>query len=59
MPNADYIIPVQIERQIYNCYVLLRPGVHEFLRAVGQVFEVVIFTASVANVRPSLVFASP
>lgn len=47
--NADYIIPVQIEGNIHNVYVLKRPGVDEFIRRVSQYYEVVIYTASLGK----------
>ena len=33
-------------------YVLKRPGCDEFLRVVGELFEVVLFTASLSKVLP-------
>ncbi|ORX95369.1 NIF-domain-containing protein [Basidiobolus meristosporus CBS 931.73] len=47
--NADFIVPVNIEGQIHKVYVLKRPGVDEFLRQVGLLFEVVVFTASLSK----------
>lgn len=47
--NADFVVPVEIEGQVHNVYVLKRPGVDEFMRRVGEVFEVVIFTASLSK----------
>ncbi|ORX41784.1 NIF-domain-containing protein [Piromyces finnis] len=47
--QPDYVIPVQIENQVHNVYVLKRPGVDEFLRAMGEIYEIVIFTASVGK----------
>lgn len=45
--TADFVIPVEIDNQIQHVYVIKRPGVDEFLKMVGQLFEVVVFTASV------------
>lgn len=47
--RADFIIPVQIDSQNHNVYVIKRPGVDEFMRRVGELFEVVVFTASVSK----------
>ncbi|EGW31227.1 uncharacterized protein SPAPADRAFT_61804 [Spathaspora passalidarum NRRL Y-27907] len=47
--SADFVIPVEIDNQIHHVYVIKRPGVDEFLQKVGQWFEVVVFTASVAK----------
>ena len=47
--TADFVIPVEIDNQVHHVYVIKRPGVDEFLRKVGQWYEVVIFTASVSK----------
>lgn len=47
--HSDFVIPVEIENQIHNVYVIKRPGVDEFLRRCGELFEIVIFTASVSR----------
>lgn len=49
LKGADFVLPVDIDDQIHNVYVMKRPGVDEFLKKVGSLFEVVIFTASVAR----------
>lgn len=47
--NADFVISIELENVIHRVYVLKRPGVDAFLKAVGQKFEVVVFTASLAK----------
>lgn len=47
--NADFVIPVEIEGMWHDVYVVKRPGVDEFLERVAQLYEVVVFTASVAK----------
>lgn len=47
--QADFVIPVDIDNQLHNVYVIKRPGVDEFLKRVGQIYEVVVFTASVSR----------
>eukprot|EP00898_Chlorokybus_atmophyticus_P004572 jgi/Chlat1/5115/Chrsp33S08966 len=47
--NADYIIPVEIDGKITDVYVLKRPWVDDFMRAVGDRYEVVVYTASLAK----------
>lgn len=47
--NADFVIPVEIEGTVHEVYVAKRPGVDEFLKRVNQLYEVVVFTASVAK----------
>lgn len=51
LPSADYIVPVEIESQTHNVYVIKRPGVDHFLKEMGKYYEVVIFTASLSKVR--------
>lgn len=48
--QADFTIPVEIEGQIHNVYVIKRPGVDQFMKRVGELYEVVVFTASVSKV---------
>ncbi|KAI5476806.1 protein phosphatase [Pseudohyphozyma bogoriensis] len=45
---ADFVIPVMIENQSHVVYVLKRPGVDDFLKAMGLLYEIVIFTASLS-----------
>ncbi|KAG7471924.1 hypothetical protein MATL_G00103190 [Megalops atlanticus] len=47
--NADFIVPVEIEGTTHQVYVLKRPHVDEFLRRMGELFECVLFTASLAK----------
>ncbi|RXN26888.1 carboxy-terminal domain RNA polymerase II polypeptide A small phosphatase 2-like isoform X1 [Labeo rohita] len=48
--NADFIVPVEIEGTTHQVYVLKRPYVDEFLQRMGELFECVLFTASLAKV---------
>ena len=41
----------EIEGQYHNVYVIKRPGVDQFMKRVGELYEVVVFTASVSKVR--------
>lgn len=47
--DPDFIIPVEIEGRIVDVYVLKRPLMDEFLAAVGNIYEVVVFTASLSK----------
>ncbi|CDO94941.1 unnamed protein product [Kluyveromyces dobzhanskii CBS 2104] len=47
--TADFVIPVEIDNQVHNVYVIKRPGVDEFLTRVSEIYEVVVFTASVSR----------
>uniref|UniRef100_A0A915CE81 Mitochondrial import inner membrane translocase subunit TIM50 n=1 Tax=Parascaris univalens TaxID=6257 RepID=A0A915CE81_PARUN len=48
--NADFVIPVEIDNVTHQVYVLKRPFVDEFLERIGDKFECVLFTASLAKV---------
>ncbi|KAL4822031.1 hypothetical protein BDW67DRAFT_6664 [Aspergillus spinulosporus] len=50
LERADFTIPVEIEGQYHNIYVIKRPGVDQFMKRVGELYEVVVFTASVSKV---------
>ncbi|XP_021424690.2 carboxy-terminal domain RNA polymerase II polypeptide A small phosphatase 2 [Oncorhynchus mykiss] len=47
--NADFIVPVEIEGTTHQVFVLKRPHVDEFLQRMGELFECVLFTASLAK----------
>ncbi|XP_052831415.1 CTD small phosphatase-like protein isoform X3 [Octopus bimaculoides] len=47
--NADFIVPVEIEGTTHQVYVLKRPYVDEFLQKMGELYECVLFTASLAK----------
>ncbi|KAL4623460.1 CTD small phosphatase-like protein isoform X2 [Arapaima gigas] len=47
--NADFIVPVEIDGTVHQVYVLKRPHVDEFLKKMGELFECILFTASLAK----------
>ncbi|XP_032801857.1 carboxy-terminal domain RNA polymerase II polypeptide A small phosphatase 1 isoform X2 [Petromyzon marinus] len=47
--NADFIVPVEIDGTVHQVYVLKRPHVDEFLKRMGELFECILFTASLAK----------
>ncbi|XP_038642578.1 carboxy-terminal domain RNA polymerase II polypeptide A small phosphatase 2-like isoform X1 [Scyliorhinus canicula] len=47
--NADFIVPLKIEGVAQQAYVFKRPYVDEFLQRMGELFECVLFTASLAK----------
>ncbi|KZP11609.1 NIF-domain-containing protein [Athelia psychrophila] len=47
--QADYVVPVEIEYHWHNVYVIKRPGVDQFLKKMGEIYEVVVFTASLSK----------
>lgn len=49
IPHADFVIPVEIEFAWHSVYVIKRPGVDAFLKRMGELYEVVIFTASLSK----------
>ncbi|KAG2179848.1 hypothetical protein INT43_003634 [Umbelopsis isabellina] len=48
-PQADMVVPVEIDGTVHNVYVLKRPGVDLFMKRMSSVYEIVIFTASLAK----------
>jgi len=49
VPKYDFLIPVEIDGNTYQVYVAKRPYVDEFLKKMGEIFEVVVFTASLSK----------
>lgn len=47
--NADIVLPVEIEGQICQIYILVRPGVENFLKRMSKHYEMVVFTASLSK----------
>ncbi|RUS31501.1 HAD-like domain-containing protein [Jimgerdemannia flammicorona] len=47
--QADFIVPVEIDNQVHNVYVIKRPGVDTFLKKMGEIYEIVVFTASLSK----------
>ena len=50
VPAPDYIVPGEIENNWHNFYVPKRPGVDNFLKKMGEIYEIVVFTASLSKV---------
>lgn len=47
--NPDYVLPVEVNGVEHQVYVLKRPHVDEFLEKIGQLYECVLFTASLKH----------
>jgi len=47
--NPDFIVPVEIDGTVHQVYVLKRPFVDDFLQKMGELYECVLFTASLAK----------
>lgn len=45
------IVPVEIDGTIHNVFVLKRPGVDTFMKRMSNIYEIVVFTASLAKVN--------
>lgn len=55
VPDADIIIKVEIDGDIHHVYVRKRPGCDEFLASVADLYEVVIYTASMSKYASPLI----
>ena len=44
---------IRVSSQPYRVYVRVRPGAEDFIREMAKIYEVVIFTASLAEVNES------
>jgi Dullard-like phosphatase family protein len=47
--ESDFTVEVEIENQVYKVFVAKRPHVDQFMKRCGELFEVVVFTASLAK----------
>lgn len=47
--KADFKVGVEIDSVVHQVYVLKRPHVDEFLRAMANIYECVLFTASLSK----------
>lgn len=46
---SDIIIKINIENEVHDIHVMVRPGVKELLETMEKYYEIVIFTASVSK----------
>ena len=46
---SDITIKIEIEQEIYDIHVLVRPGVEKFIKIMKDYFEIIIFTASISK----------
>lgn len=49
VPKADFLVPVDIDGVVHTVYVLKRPYTDEFLAACSELYEIVLFTASLSK----------
>mmetsp|Transcript_5911 Transcript_5911/g.7805 ORF Transcript_5911/g.7805 Transcript_5911/m.7805 type:complete len:302 (-) Transcript_5911:418-1323(-) len=53
--SPDLIVPCELNRQKFEVYIRKRPGVENFLSKVGEIFEVVVYTASMGQYASKVV----
>ena len=46
---SDITIKIEIEKEIYDIHVLVRPGVEKFIEIMKDYYEIIIFTASISK----------
>ena len=46
VPDADFIVPVEVDGTVMQVYVIKRPLLEKFLQTAATMFEVIVFTAS-------------
>lgn len=49
IPDADFVMTIELENVMHRVYVRKRPGVDHFMKVCGEKFEVIVFTASLAK----------
>jgi RNA polymerase II subunit A small phosphatase-like protein len=49
--KADISLKITFDRRVNDIFVLIRPGVKEFLEQMARHYELVLFTASLSEVR--------
>jgi RNA polymerase II subunit A small phosphatase-like protein len=47
---SDILLKIELEGRIHDIHVLIRPGASEFLEKMAEIYELVIFTASLSKV---------
>ena len=52
---SDINLRIEIENEMHDIYVMVRPGVKHFLENMGKIFEIVIFTASLSKYADPLI----
>ena len=47
--KSDLIFKIELDNQLHDIHVLIRPGVPQFLKKMAKLYEIVIFTASISK----------
>lgn len=53
--KPDIILPIEIEGNVCNVFVLVRPGTELFLQRLAKFYEIVIYTASLSKYAEPLI----
>ena len=53
--KPDIVLPIEIEGNICQVYVVVRPGTELFLQRLSKIYEIVIYTASLSKYADPLV----
>ena len=53
--QSDITLTIELDNEIHDIYILVRPGVKQFLEAMSKIYEIVIFTASVSQYADPLI----
>ena len=47
--KSDITLKIELENEMHDVFILVRPGLEQFLEKMGKIFEIVIFTASISS----------
>jgi RNA polymerase II subunit A small phosphatase-like protein len=53
--KPDIILPIEIEGNVCNVFVVVRPGTEFFLQRLAKCYELVIYTASLSKYAEPLI----
>lgn len=53
--KPDIILPVEIDGNVCNVFVVVRPGTEFFLQRLAKYYEIVIYTASLSKYADPLI----
>lgn len=53
--RPDIILPIEIEGNVCQVYVVVRPGTELFLQRLSKIYEIVIYTASLSKYADPLI----
>ncbi len=53
--QSDIPLTIELDHEIHDIYILVRPGVKQFLEAMSKIYEIAIFTASVSQYADPLI----